>query len=159
VINKLSHLGLLPSSLAKIEDVFIVGSDRVVVYEHCSGKNLLEDILMQENERYTEEKAKRIAYQVVKALEFLHSKNIFHGHLTPQALIYSNYEESMIKVTGFGYHSLLDEKIEDKYERYFHPAEKFLKRDVLCPLTDIWSVGCITYLMITGVGFPTLENG
>lgn len=64
---------------------------------------------MQENERYTEEKAKKIAFQVVKALEFLHSKNIFHGHLTPEALIYSNYDESTIKVTGFGYHSLLDE--------------------------------------------------
>jgi len=83
VLFTLSNLGLLPESLARIEDLFIVDTKHTIVYEYCNGKNLLEDVLVSEGESISEFRAKKIAYQILTALKFLHSKNIFHGHLTP----------------------------------------------------------------------------
>lgn len=57
ILYKLSILGLLPDSLAKIEDLFVCEKKRVIVYEHCIGKNLLEDVLISETERLPEERA------------------------------------------------------------------------------------------------------
>lgn len=40
-LHQLSHLGLLPESLVKIKEFFMVDKKRVVVYEYCAGRNLL----------------------------------------------------------------------------------------------------------------------
>lgn len=108
ILYKLSILGLLPDSLAKIEDLFVCEKKRVIVYEHCIGKNLLEDVLISETERLPEERAKSIVHQILTGLRFLHSKNIFHGHMTPQCIVFDDYEAGTIKMTGFGYHTLLE---------------------------------------------------
>jgi len=91
-LHTLSNLGLLPEALAKIEDLFLVDSKRVIVYEYCPGKNLLEDVLVSSEEKYSESRAKIIAYQMITALRFLHTKNIFHGHLTPQCIVFHDHE-------------------------------------------------------------------
>jgi serine/threonine protein kinase len=55
-------------------------------------------------------------------------------------------------VTGFGYHTLLSKNVVSQFDKYFHPAEKFSNGEVFGPLTDIWSLGCITYFMLSGKG-------
>lgn len=49
VIQQYSGLDMLPDSIAKIYDRFILDGKRVVVYEYCGKKNLLEDVLTSEN--------------------------------------------------------------------------------------------------------------
>ena len=108
ILHTLSNLGLLPDQLAKIENLYNIDrKKRVVVYEHCGGKNLLEDVLTSKNERLTEDRTKKVIYQILTGLRYLHSKNIFHGHITPQCIVYSDYDKAAIKITGFGYHTLL----------------------------------------------------
>jgi serine/threonine protein kinase len=111
ILYTLSILGLLPESLAKIEDLFIVDGKRVIVYEHCLGKNLLEDVLVNEQEKLPEYRVKKIVHQILTGLRFLHSKNIFHGHMTPQCIVFDDYEAGTIKMTGFGYHTLLAKNV------------------------------------------------
>ena len=133
-------------------------SKRTIVYEYCPGRNLLEDVLLSQTEKLGEYRAKRIAYQILTALRYLHSKNIFHGHMTPQCIVFNDYEKATIKMTGFGYHTLLSRKIENEFDKYFHPAEKFSNGEVYGSLTDIWSLGCITYFMLSGKGLTKLGS-
>jgi serine/threonine protein kinase len=147
----------LPDQLAKIEDLFLLEKKkRVVVYEHCGGKNLLEDVLTNEMGRLAEDRTKKIIYQILTGLRYLHSKNIFHGHITPQCIVYSDYDKAAIKITGFGYHTLLSKDLSDGYEKYFHPADSFANGEFYGPLTDIWSVGCLMYFMLSGKGLTGL---
>jgi serine/threonine protein kinase len=98
---------LLPDSFVKILNVFKVENQRIVVYEYAEGMTLLEEVLIQKDEKLPVEKVQKIAYQLLKALSYLHNKGIYHGHLTPNSLIMVDSEKSMVKMTGFGYHPLL----------------------------------------------------
>lgn len=72
--------------------------------------------------------------------------------MTPQCIVFDDYEAGTIKMTGFGYHTLLEQNATSQFDSYFHPAEKFTNGEVYGALTDIWSVGCIAYFMLTGKG-------
>jgi len=147
----------VPDQLAKIEDLFLIDRKmRVVVYEHCGGKNLFEDVLTCEKGKLAEDRTKKIIYQILTGLRYLQSKNIFHGHITPQCIVYSDYDKAAIKITGFGYHTLLSKELSDTYESYFHPADSFANGEFYGPLTDIWSVGCLMYFMLSGKGLTGL---
>ena len=113
-------------------------------------------MLTNEKEKLSEDRTKKIIHQILTGLRYLHSKNIFHGHITPQCIVYSDYDRGAIKITGFGYHTLLDRELTDDHEKYFHPADKFANGEFYGPLTDIWSVGCLMYFMLSGKGLTRL---
>ena len=109
-IHQLSGLGLLPECLAQIEDILLVDRKyRVIVYEYCRGRTLHEDVLILD--RFEEPKAKAIAEQLLRGLRFLHSKNIYHGHITPEYIVFKNYDENRIKLTGLGTNYLMPKEI------------------------------------------------
>ena len=133
ILLKLSSLGLMPPQLARVLDIFLMDNKRVVVYEYCGGKNILEDVLLREKERLDEARTKTVIYQVLTGLRYLHQKNIFHGHLTPQSIVYSDYEKGIIKMTGFGYHTLLPKEVTEEFEKYFHPTDSFANGEFYGP--------------------------
>jgi serine/threonine protein kinase len=54
------------------------------VYEHC-GKTTLKNLADKKYE-FSEEAIKRILFQILLGLEFLYSKNMFHGNLSTSTI-------------------------------------------------------------------------
>jgi calcium-dependent protein kinase len=69
--------------------------------EFCSGGELLDSILKQG--AYTEFQASKIMEKLVKAVMFLHSKNIAHRDLKPENFLFENEQPNAeLKIIDFG---------------------------------------------------------
>lgn len=72
--------------------------------------------------------------------------------MTPDSIIYSDYDATKIKMTGFGYHALLSRGRVSEYQKFFYPPWEFSYTTPQGFDLDLWGLGCITYFMLTGDG-------
>uniref|UniRef100_A0A8R1HUZ2 Protein kinase domain-containing protein n=1 Tax=Caenorhabditis japonica TaxID=281687 RepID=A0A8R1HUZ2_CAEJA len=124
------------------EDIFYNITER-------AQKSVHEDIL--EEGRYRECTAKWVTWQVVRAIEFLHTQGITHGSVhTKNILIFS---DGVIKVSD-----LVTSKLLQHISYHQTPLEllPFLAPE-LCdgfeqasPESDLWSLGVCLFTMVTG---------
>lgn len=116
-----------------------------LVLELVSGGELYKDITGRKT--YTEADASHAIKQILKAIEFCHSKKIVHSDLKPQnILLKSKKEEAPIKIVDFG---LAFEVIGDKLAWHggggtvtHLPPEVVNKQPYGKPI-DIWACGVI----------------
>ncbi|MDG2990575.1 protein kinase [Candidatus Synechococcus calcipolaris G9] len=84
-----------------------------------------------------------IITDVAKALEFLHKKSLTHGNLQPENIRWCE-QEQIWKVAHVG----LDDDPSGMLV-YLAP-EAFTRCQKLGPKADIWALGILTYLLLTG---------
>jgi calcium-dependent protein kinase len=126
-----------------------------IVTEFCSGGELFEIIV--KNGRITESMVARYMKKMLRAINHLHNKNICHRDLKPQNFLFSNEAaDSELKLIDFG---LAHRFSEDLYKQkmcmetfvgtphFIAPEMLKGKYDKKC---DIWSLGVIMCLMLTG---------
>lgn len=97
---------------------------------------------------------KLITFQILDALKYLHSRQIIHGNLKPNnVLIDSNPESPRVKLTDYYYlHLYHQDEIWKQKLRKPDPcmAPEILRSSLYDHGIDIWSLGTLTYLMVTG---------
>jgi serine/threonine protein kinase len=119
---------------------------------------------------YSEADAARLMYEISSALAFLHGVGVIHADLKPENLLLStkNRLDGTIKMIDFG--CAVVEDVEDRGSSPFHrkkkvvaksaastgttaywPPERFQKATIADAPMDMWSVGVILYIMLTGV--------
>merc|ERR1711879_246012 len=98
---------------------------------------------------------------MLESLKFLHDRNIVHRDIKPENFVFAdNREDSNMILIDFG----CAKRVEDDKEYtdivgtpyYLSPecaAKKQQKTGFFLKESDIWSVGCIAYIMLTG-SFP-----
>lgn len=92
-----------------------------------------------------------ILLQIASALEYSHSKGVIHGHLTDRDVLTKDLVDTIIvKVTDFAMTELKDSSINSPDWHYMSPER--LKGAPVKELSDVYALGVIGYLMITG--FP-----
>ena len=99
----------------------------------------------------TEDKAKFIVYNVLKALEHLHSKKHFHRDIKPENILL-NAEGTIVKLADLGSCSKINtEKPLTQYiaTRWYRAPENLLTTGLYDEKMDIWGVSCILYEMLT----------
>ncbi|KAG1764770.1 kinase-like protein [Suillus placidus] len=91
------------------------------------------------------------AAQIVDALEYMHGKDVIHRDLKPENLLLDAHFR--IKITDFGTGKIL----EDGAERgntfvgtAQYVAPELLESNETSKSSDIWTLGCIIYQMISG---------
>ncbi|XP_055714298.1 ribosomal protein S6 kinase alpha-5-like [Phlebotomus papatasi] len=72
-----------------------------IVLEYLDGGQLFKRI--QQSRRFTEIEASGIFTQIVKAVQFMHSKNIAHRDLKPENVIFASKKSNLVKVVDFGF--------------------------------------------------------
>lgn len=130
----------------------------ILVMEYIEGVTLKQ--LLESLNRIDEENTLlSILSGVCDALEYVHSKGMFHGGLNPNQILISENEvadDFTVKVCDFGTASLINEfelpesarAKASNYASFLSPEQK--AQEYVAVNTDVFSLGAITYLMISG---------
>lgn len=97
------------------------------------------------------ETVKRLLYQLLQGLAYLHSRDILHLDLKPANLLVST-DAQLLKIADFG---LSQECDDTKFEYpvvtlWYRSPELLLQQNVKSKAIDVWSVGCIFGEMLLG---------
>lgn len=144
-IVEIKHI-MLPPSRREFRDIY-------VVFE------LMESDLHQvikANEDLTQEHHQFFLYQLLRALKYIHSANVFHRDLKPKNILAN--ADCKLKICDFG---LARVSFNDAPSAIFwtdYVATRWYRAPELCgsffskytPAIDIWSIGCIFAEMLTG---------
>ncbi|ETO26438.1 mitogen-activated protein kinase HOG1 [Reticulomyxa filosa] len=97
---------------------------------------------------YGEDHVRDFAYQIAKALKFIHSAGVFHRDLKPENILVS---QGKIKITDFGLAQTTDglDRTEYVITRHYRAPEVMLSPKQYGASVDMWAFGCVVAEMIT----------
>ena len=120
-----------------------------LITEYISGKDLIDKLIRKK--RFTEEQAKRIFFQLLDALIYMHKMNICHRNLRTEHILFDSSNRP--KIVGFGYSSFYEsnKNIEGGYGSLCYTCPEIIDDNPYNPeLADVWSLGVILYVLICG---------
>ncbi|KAK7893232.1 hypothetical protein WMY93_022384 [Mugilogobius chulae] len=107
-----------------------------------------------------EAEIRKSVQQILEGLRYLHEKSIAHLDIKPENVLFSSPSSDQIRLCDFGNALKLD-TAEERYSKYGTPeyvAPEIINQTPVSAATDIWPVGVITYLCLTGVSPFAGEN-
>ena len=123
-----------------------------IIMEHCFGGDLLT-YLEKRNFKLTESRAAEIIYKLSKAVEFLHSRNILHRDLKPENILMTNDSDfADIKLFDFCISKMIKpgETFNECVGTIGYMAPEVLLGKKYSTSADVWSIGVISYLLLSG---------
>ncbi|XP_020596014.1 serine/threonine-protein kinase RUNKEL [Phalaenopsis equestris] len=123
-----------------------------LILEYCVGRDLMS--LLKEDGRLPEDSIHDLAHDIVKALQFLHSKGIIYCDLKPSNILLD--ENGHMKLCDFGLATRLSEIEKNSHDMvkrgtpcYMAP-ELFKDGGVNSYASDFWALGCVLYECFAG---------
>ncbi|KAF3665335.1 Calcium and calcium/calmodulin-dependent serine/threonine-protein kinase [Capsicum annuum] len=123
-----------------------------LILELCSGGELFDRIVGQAR-YYNEAGAAAVVRQIAKGLEALHGANIVHRDLKPENCLFLNKDKnSPLKIMDFGLSSFEDfaNPVVGLFGSIDYVSPEALSREKITTKTDIWSLGVILYILLSG---------
>jgi calcium-dependent protein kinase len=151
ILSELDHPNIV-NYFGTFEDEFYIH----IIMEYLKGDNLFKVISVKNYTGFDEQDMSNIIFQLVKALFFIHNKNIVHRDIKPENILFSDKKDfSSLKLIDFG---LATQKKTDNKTvgTPYYMAPEMIKGKY-SPKSDIWSVGIIIYLMLTDK-FPFVNS-
>ena len=161
IISSLEH-----PHIVKFYETFYDKKYFHIVIELCRGNNLYQRLKKLKG-KMKEEHAKIIIFKVLHAINYCHSNGVVHRDLKPENIVFESpsnnqdndgYDEEEnkdnyfnIKICDFGLSALKNntDKLHTILGTPYYMAPEVLKGDYN-EKCDIWSIGAITYYLITG---------
>jgi len=148
------------------------GQHYYLIFDLVSGGEMFDHLI--ENGAYSEADAARLVREVASALAYLHGIGIVHADLKPENIMLSTNSSSdaVIKLVDFGCAEILPQGLNEMdidgdapvvSKRNYNnngligatpaycPPETLVDRTPLAPPHDMWSLGVILYIMLTGL--------
>ncbi|CAD7090763.1 unnamed protein product [Hermetia illucens] len=138
-------------NIVKLNAVHESRSDTALLLELATGGEL--QAILDDEGSLTEAQARFCMRQVLKALQFLHKRSIAHLDLKPQNILLAGKRvEDGLKLCDFGISRVIENgsKIREILGTPDYVAPEVLQYDPLSLQTDIWSVGVLAYVLLTG---------
>ena len=149
--NEISVLKILNhKNIITLYEVFESSSHIYLITEYCPGKELFD--LICSKKRLTESEAKNYFYQVISALDYMHSMNICHRNIKPENIVFDS--KGIIKLVDFDFSCYYVNKeayLNDVLGTPSYACPEIHKGENYKPeLADIWSCGILLYVMVCG---------
>ena len=155
ILQKLHH-----PNIVKFKDWFETDDKFYIVTQLATGGELFDRILKRG--KFTEVDAVAILVQILKAVEYIHSKNIVHRDLKPENLLYiDKSDQSPLVLADFGIAKELksgDDLIFKAAGSLGYVAPEVLTSSGHGKPCDIWSIGVITYTLLCGYSAFVAES-
>jgi serine/threonine protein kinase len=106
---------------------------------------------------YTEKEIAEIVFQILCVLNFIHAKGIINSDLKPENILFltDDPRSLKIKIANFATASVLEEmqdKVSEQVELrdWCFSSPSVMSGFAAKKQCDIWSAGCILFLLLTG---------
>ena len=102
---------------------------------------------------YSEADARDLVIKMLKAVSYCHQRKIAHCDMKPKnLLLMSDDNDSFIKLADFGFAARVHESksLTKQCGTPFFVAPEILTRKPYDQQSDMWSVGCIVFLLLSG---------
>ncbi|XP_035984101.1 striated muscle preferentially expressed protein kinase-like [Fundulus heteroclitus] len=133
-----------------LHEAYVTPRYLVLVAEYCTGKELLYSLT--DRFRYSEDDVVGYLVQILQAVEYLHNCRVLHLDLKPENILVTNL--NVIKLVDFGsaqsFNPLNLEPRGTETGTLEYMAPEMVKGEVVGPPADIWTVGVVTYIMLSG---------
>jgi serine/threonine kinase 17 len=109
--------------------------------------------MLDEHECLSEEKTKTCLREVLKALDYLHRRSVAHLDIKPQNILLNSTElEDGLKLCDFGFARCIEgtKNVCEIQGTADYVAPEVVQYEPLSLKTDIWSVGVLAYILLTG---------
>lgn len=151
-LNELSLLKTVDHPhIIRLYECYVDSHFYYLVEEYCSGGDLY--LFLRRQKHFSEKQAASVMYQLLRALNYLHSKCIVHRDLKPENIVFTNNNnEIYIKLIDFGISILhkAHETLSQELGTIYYIAPEVLKGNYN-EKADIWSAGIILYILLTGI--------
>ncbi len=140
-------------SIIKYLEFFTVeeGKATWVVYNFYPGEPLI-DLMEQFHKGMPEDFALEVFKQILKGIEYSHSKGVIHRDLKASNILI-NLDENSVVIIDFGLATTVEERAGtmdvSAGTPYYMSPEQFLSLKETNELTDIWALGCLLQQLLT----------
>ncbi|XP_077590310.1 myosin light chain kinase, smooth muscle [Stigmatopora nigra] len=146
LMNKLHH-----PKLVRCMAAYDHKPEMVMVMEFIAGGELFERIV-DDNFEHTEPASVRYVQQILQGVSYMHAQRIVHLDLKPENVVCVDAGGTAVKIIDFGLAAQLDGKGDT---RVMQGTPEFVAPEVInyepvCLATDMWSVGVICYILLSG---------
>ncbi|XP_074254484.1 myosin light chain kinase family member 4 isoform X2 [Saimiri boliviensis] len=147
VMNQLDHANLI-----QLYDAFESKNDIVLVMEYVDGGELFDRII-DENYNLTELDTILFMRQICEGIRHMHQMYILHLDLKPENILCVNRDAKQIKIIDFGLARRYKprEKLKVNFGTPEFLAPEVVNYDFVSFPTDMWSVGVIAYMLLSGL--------
>lgn len=139
-------------NIVKLIDIFEDERHVCLVMELLLGGELFDQII--ENDKFSEFEAREATKAIIDAIEYCHSLGIIHRDIKPENLLLSSKEEGItsLKIADFGLARSLD---QNQLASTTCGTPGYVAPEVLQQLPygaecDFWSIGVVTYILLSG---------
>ncbi|XP_017547020.2 striated muscle preferentially expressed protein kinase isoform X1 [Pygocentrus nattereri] len=152
ILKSLHH-----DKIMALHEAYVTPRYLVLISECCAGKEILYSLI--DRFRYSEDDVVAYVVQVLQGLDYLHNRRILHLDIKPENIIVTYM--NAVKIIDFGsaqtFNPLFLKQFSPPIGTLEYMSPEMLKGDVVGPPADIWSVGVMTYIMLSG-RLPFTEN-
>ncbi|XP_009892367.1 PREDICTED: myosin light chain kinase 3 [Charadrius vociferus] len=147
IMNQLNHVNLI-----QLYDAFEAKNNITLIMEYLDGGELF-DRITDENYNLTELDAILFTKQICEGVHYLHQHYILHLDLKPENILCVNHTGNQIKIIDFGLARRYKprEKLKVNFGTPEFLAPEVVNYDFVSFPTDMWSVGVITYMLLSGL--------
>lgn len=147
VLRRVRHCYII-----QLVEVFETPDKVYMVMELATGGELFDRIIAKGS--FTERDAVRVLRMVLEGVQYLHGLGIAHRDLKPENLLYYHPgHDSKIMITDFGLSHMSNGP--DNYMRTTCGTPEYIAPEILARKqytvqVDLWAIGVITYILLSG---------
>uniref|UniRef100_A0A4W5MYA8 Serine/threonine-protein kinase 17A n=1 Tax=Hucho hucho TaxID=62062 RepID=A0A4W5MYA8_9TELE len=154
----LNEIAVLESAKANpyvvaLHEVYETNSEIILILECAAGGEIFNQCVAENDEAFTEKDVIRLARQILTGVACLHRNNVVHLDLKPQnILLTSAIPLGDIRIVDFGLSRRMDSvtEVREILGTPEYVAPEILNYEPISIATDMWSIGVLTYVMLTG---------
>lgn len=147
VLQKCSHPNIM-----NVTELLEDDENYYIITELLEGGELFDRII--EVKAFSERRAAYIVKQVLLALNYMHQQSITHRDLKPENILLESKKLSSleVKIADFGFSCMFDPKegLDTQLGSPLYMAPEIIIGKTYNEKVDIWSMGVITYMLLTG---------
>lgn len=138
-------------NIVQLYDMYEFDHKIYLVMELVTGGELFDEIMKRGT--FSERDAAAIVQKILLAVKYLHQVGIVHRDLKPENLLLSdNGTSPVIKISDFGLSKIFSESemMKTACGTPGYVAPEVLRKRGYGPQVDLWSLGVITYILLSG---------